>query len=48
MVMNPSELETLAEKGVNRIVLSLPTAARDESLKTLDGYTDILEWARHT
>jgi probable F420-dependent oxidoreductase len=48
MVTNPSELETLAEKGVNRIVLSLPTAARDESLKTLDGYTDILEWARHT
>ncbi len=46
MITDPSQLEELSAKGVNRIVLSLPTVDRDESLKVLDGYSNIIEWAK--
>ena len=39
-------LETLRDKGVNRVVLSLPTVGRDEALKILDGYAPVVEWAK--
>jgi len=39
-------LAALCDKGVNRVVLSLPTLARDEALRTLDGYAAIVEWAK--
>jgi len=39
-------LETLKEKGVDRVILSLPTSSQDESLKVLDGYAAVVEWAR--
>ncbi len=39
-------IETLRDKGVNRVVLSLPTVGRDEALKVLDGYASVVEWAR--
>lgn len=39
-------LETLRDKGVNRVVLSLPTSGRDEALKVLDAYAPVVEWAR--
>ncbi len=38
------DLQQLADKGVNRIVLSVPTADRDESLRVLDGYADVVRW----
>ena len=39
-------LAALGEKGVNRVVLSLPTVGRDEALKVLDAYAPIVEWAK--
>ena len=39
-------LAALRDKGVNRVVLSLPTVGRDEALKVLDAYVPIVEWAR--
>jgi hypothetical protein len=39
-------LAALAEKGVNRVVLSLPTVGRDEALKVLDAYAPMVEWAK--
>lgn len=39
-------LEALRDKGVNRVVLSLPTTGRDEALKVLDGYAPVVQWAR--
>jgi probable F420-dependent oxidoreductase len=39
-------LETLRDKGVNRVVLQLPTVGRDEALRVLDSYAPILQWAR--
>lgn len=45
MITDPGQLEAWAAKGVNRIVLSLPTADRDGSLEVLDGYADIAQWA---
>jgi probable F420-dependent oxidoreductase len=39
-------LEALSDKGVNRVVLSLPTSARDEALKVLDAYAPVIEWAK--
>ena len=45
----PDSQEALSElkaKGVNRVILSLPTASADESLKVLDGYAHVIEWAR--
>ncbi len=39
-------LAALRDKGVNRVVLSLPTVGRDEALKVLDAYAPMLEWAK--
>lgn len=39
-------LEALRDKGVNRVVLSLPTGSRDEALKVLDAYAPVVEWAK--
>ncbi len=39
-------LAALRDKGVNRIVMSLPTVGRDEALKVLDAYAPLLEWAK--
>ncbi len=43
---NPEVLAELAEKGVNRLVLGLPTVGEDQALKVMDGYTQTLEWAQ--
>ena len=45
-VQDKANLEELQGKGINRVILSLPTVAEDEALTTLDGYAEILEWAR--
>jgi probable F420-dependent oxidoreductase len=45
MVGSKDNLAELASKGVNRIILSLPTLDEDESLKVLDQYQQIVEWA---
>jgi probable F420-dependent oxidoreductase len=45
MIADQYGLADLAEKGVNRIILSLPTVGADESLGVLDGYAQIVEWA---
>lgn len=39
-------LESLRDKGVNRVVLSLPTTGRDEALKVLDAYAPVVQWAK--
>ena len=39
-------LAALRDKGVNRVVLSLPTVGRDEALKVLDAYAPMLKWAK--
>lgn len=39
-------LAALRDKGVNRVVLSLPTLGRDEALKVLDDHAAVVEWAR--
>ncbi len=44
----PESQDVLAElqaKGVNRVILSLPTSSQDESLKVLDSYAPVIEWA---
>ena len=46
MITEKAQLEAWAAKGVNRIVLSLPTADRDASLKVLDEYAGIVDWTR--
>ncbi len=41
--------ETLAgirDKGVSRVILSLPTVGEDEALRVLDGYADVVRWAK--
>ncbi|MEQ8692595.1 MAG: hypothetical protein RIC89_17395 [Pseudomonadales bacterium] len=35
----------LAAKGVNRIVLGLPTGNADQSLAVMDSYHQIVDWA---
>jgi probable F420-dependent oxidoreductase len=45
-VEGPEQLMELAAKGVNRVVLGLPTTPEAEALKVLDGYLPVLEWAR--
>jgi len=47
-VNDPGQLAELAAKGVNRVVLGLPTVPEAEALKVLDGYLPVLEWARQT
>ncbi len=39
------QLAELAAKGVNRIVLSLPTADADTCRVTMDGFAPLMEWA---
>jgi len=41
-----AELDALTGLGVGRVIVSLPTLGRDESLRVLDGYAALLEWAR--
>ena len=36
----------LAGLGVRRVIALLPTLGLDESLKVLDGYRPLVEWAR--
>lgn len=45
MISSADQLAELKAKGVNRIVLSLPTADATESLQVLDGYANVVEWA---
>ena len=45
MIDTEDQLAALRDQGVNRIVLSLPTVDTDESLKVLDGYANVLQWA---
>ena len=44
-VSEPQQLAALAEKGVNRVILSLPTGNTEESLATLDEFTQVVNWA---
>lgn len=46
MVSSQEQLAELAEKGVNRVVLSLPTSSADDSRAVLDGYAQIVDWAQ--
>ena len=41
---DPDQLATLADLGVNRVILSLPTADSGESRRVLAGYQQIVEW----
>jgi len=45
MVDSQGQLEELAAKGVNRIVLSLPTLNEADSCQALDAYAQIVEWS---
>ena len=45
----PESQEQLAElkaKGVNQIVLTLPTADGDTCNQVMDGYANIIDWAK--
>lgn len=42
---SPQALKQLADMGAQRVVLSLPTLPRDESMAVLDSYARIVEWA---
>jgi probable F420-dependent oxidoreductase len=46
MIQDKATLEDLHAKGVNRVILSLPTVAETEALGVMDGYAEILQWAR--
>jgi probable F420-dependent oxidoreductase len=45
-ISGPDHLAHLADKGVSRVILSLPTLPESEALAVLDGYQPIVEWAR--
>lgn len=45
-VESREQLAGLAGKGVNRVILSLPTLNESDSLAVLDGLMPVLEWAR--
>ncbi|MGK0258953.1 MAG: putative F420-dependent oxidoreductase [Candidatus Azotimanducaceae bacterium] len=48
LLTQPESQDQIAEleaKGVNRIVMGLPTGDANESLKVMDGYQQVLEWA---
>jgi probable F420-dependent oxidoreductase len=45
MVQSPDQLSELDAKGVNRVVLSLPTGTEDENNRVLDSYAQIIQWA---
>ncbi len=44
-ISTPDQLAELAAKGVNQVVLSLPTSNDDESKKMLDSFAQVVEWA---
>jgi alkanesulfonate monooxygenase SsuD/methylene tetrahydromethanopterin reductase-like flavin-dependent oxidoreductase (luciferase family) len=44
-VDSPDALAEIKDKGINRVVLGLPTVAEDEALAVMDGYASIIEWA---
>lgn len=44
-VETPGQLESLHRKGVNRVILSLPTLAEGESLAVLDRLAPVTQWA---
>ncbi len=44
-ITRAEQLQALQAKGVNRVVLSLPTLDTSESLRVLDGYADVVQWA---
>jgi hypothetical protein len=46
MIPGKETLEELKSKGVNRVILSLPTVAEDEALGIMDGYAETLQWAK--
>ncbi|MBQ75029.1 MAG: LLM class F420-dependent oxidoreductase [Gammaproteobacteria bacterium] len=45
MIESQDQIAELAAKGVNRIILGLPTSDENESLKVLDSYAKVVEWA---
>ena len=45
MISSPDDLAELTAKGVNRVILSLPTTPESEALKVLDQYAEIVGWA---
>jgi len=45
MIESKEQLAELAHKGVNRIVLSLPTANADECHRVLDSYQNVVDFA---
>ena len=45
MPSSQEQLAELAAKGVNQVVLSLPTADADACNKVMDGYAQIVAWA---
>lgn len=45
-IASKDHLAELKDKGVNRVILYLPTVSQDEALKVLDAYAPIVEWAR--
>ena len=46
VVDSADTLAGIRDKGVNRVILSLPTVGEDEALRILDGYADVVQWAR--
>ncbi len=45
MPSSQDQMADLKAKGVNKIILTLPTATADECNVVLDGYAQILDWA---
>jgi probable F420-dependent oxidoreductase len=45
MPSSQEQLAKLREKGVNRVILGLPTADADACNEVMDGYQQILDWA---
>ena len=45
MPSSQEQIAELADKGVNQIVLSLPTADADGCRETMDSYAQVVEWA---
>ena len=45
MVESADHLAELQAKGINRLVLGLPTVAEEEALQVMDGYANVIEWA---
>jgi probable F420-dependent oxidoreductase len=46
VVDSADTLAGIRDKGVNRVILSLPTLGEDEALRVLDGYANVVEWAK--